>query len=228
MIAGAASLAGGGAYLSGAIGAGEYYDMPSAEISAKLAQMPLPEELGNSTSPGDQLQLVELHATSEKVQWQLLLGGNTLADVDANLAPTWTGGTRVSIDFRAAPEGESNQQIVSSLPLDTEFMDRVIELAIGEQADSYLENRPFDRHKLMSAVAGYTATHPDKALEFRKRVNEMDVHSPHRDDPDDYAARDYGAEDYAASRDTFDPSYGRGTPARGTPATPDGAGWKGN
>jgi hypothetical protein len=215
LIAGAASLAGGGAYASGAIGSGEYYAMAPAQVSARLADMPLPDKL-TEADPEGQLQLITIHATEQKVNWQLLLAGNKLADVDADLVPTWSGGTRVSIDFRPRPEGELNQQLASALPLDDDFLDSVIEMSIGEQADAYLENRPFDENKLKFAVAGYAATHPDKLKAFSQRVQKMAAEPP---SPDTWR-------DAAASESGPDPEFGKAAPARGTPAEPESdSGW---
>lgn len=172
LLAGAASLAGGGAYYGGAFHSGEYYEMAPAEVSEKLQYMQLPEEFTHALGESGMLQFRTLSATSEAVEWDLLLNGHGVAEITAELSPSGSG-TRVAIDFEVL-ESALAQDLAAGTPIDNEFVGEVVEMGFAEQIDSHLDGRPFNKDKLAFALAMHVAANPGKVQAYAKEMQEME------------------------------------------------------
>ncbi len=171
MLAGAASLVGGGAFIGGAFETGEYYEMAPAEVSEKLQYMQLPEEFSRALGDSGMIQFRTLSATSEAVEWDLLLNGHGVAEITAELSPSGSG-TRLSIDFEVL-EGALAQDLSAGTPIDNDFVGEVIEMGFAEQIDSHLDGRPFNSDKLAFAVAMHVAANPDKVQGYVKEMDQL-------------------------------------------------------
>jgi hypothetical protein len=195
LAAGAASLAGGGAYMGGAFERGEYYELAPAEVSEKLDHMQLPPEFEQALGNG-LLQFRNIEATSEQVRWDLLFNGHGLAEITAELSPSGSG-TYVSIAYQVA-ESSLATDLARDTPLDHEVIGDMVEIGFAEQVDSYLEDRPFNQDKVAGAMAWYVMANPTKMQAF---VEEMD-----RMAPDSGAMPDYEdiTRDYAQDAGRFD------------------------
>lgn len=169
IVIGVAAVSGLGTagYVSGAFEGGEYYEMAPADVSAKLAGMTLPEEMQDTTGF---LSMRTAAAGPQQVKWDIVSGGYSIAEIDAFLEPSGSG-TRVSVEF-AMLDGPEKEQIAKVMPLDDEFMGDVIEMALTEQIDATLEDRPFDQRKLALMMTGYVAANPGKIANFQQSVQQ--------------------------------------------------------
>lgn len=167
ILAGTASLLGGGAYLSGAFDRGEYYAMAPADVEARLAGLRFGPELGidqGSTS----IALVLRSRGPRLLRWDLMAGGVRVADVRAHLAPE-APGTRVTIDFRFA-KGDALMGLEED-PL----LNDVARIAMEEKIDSTLDRRAFDTVRVQAKVAAMIAADPAAVARLEARMGESRV-----------------------------------------------------
>ncbi len=163
MLAGGATLLGGGAYASGAFDRGEYYAMDPAAVEARLASLHFGEELGRNEA--DRVKLVLRSSGSAVVRWDLMLEGERVADVRAHLAPE-DAGTRVKVEF-AFTKGDA----LMGLEEDP-FLNEIAEIAMEEKVDSTLDGRAFNTTLVQAKMAAAVAANPQAVANLQKKAQQ--------------------------------------------------------
>ena len=151
LLGGSALVLGGGAYVGGAFEQGEYYAMAPAAVEARLAGVQFGAELGPAEA--DKVKLVLRSRGPGLLRWDLMVEGERVASVRANLAPDGTG-TRVLTEFAFA-KGDALMGLESD-PL----LNEVAEIAMAEKIDSTLDGRAFDRDRVGAKMALVIASDP--------------------------------------------------------------------
>lgn len=172
MLAGGASLLGGGAYLGGAFEQSEYYEMAPVDVEARLAGLQLGPE------SGAEMQLVLRSRGPALLRWDLMAGRDRLAEVRANLSPADTG-TRVSVNFAFA-KGDA----LLGMEEDP-FLNDVAEIAMVEKIDSTLDGRAFNVDVVQAKMAAMFAANPQAIVNMQQSIHdnvskEMDRLAPPR------------------------------------------------
>ena len=144
LLGGSALVLGGGAYVGGAFEQGEYYAMAPAAVEARLAGVQFGAELGPAEA--DKVKLVLRSRGPSLLRWDLMVEGERIASVRANIAPDGAG-TRVLTDFAFA-KGDALVGLESD-PL----LNEVAEIAMAEKIDSTLDGRAFDRDRVGAKMA---------------------------------------------------------------------------
>lgn len=159
MLAGGATLLGGGAYIGGAFDQSEYYSMAPADVEARLAGLQLGDESGSN------FRLVLRSRGPALVRWDLMDGSTRMADVRASLAPDDTG-TRVAVNFEFK-EGEA----LMGLEEDP-FLNEVAEIAMIEKIDSTLEGRAFNVDIVHARMAASIAANPQAVANMQHSIQQ--------------------------------------------------------
>lgn len=178
MLAGGASLLGGGAYLAGAFDGGEYYTMAPSAVEARLAGLNFGSELGTATGQPS-IALVLRSRGPKLLRWDLMAGPDRLGDVRAHLAPESTG-TRVSVDFQFA-KGDALMGLEED-PL----LNDIARIAMEEKVDSVLDGRAFDATRVQAKMAAMVAANPGAVINMQQSLHEnvadeMDRRAPEAD-----------------------------------------------
>lgn len=207
VLAGGASLLGGGAYLGGAFDQGEYYTMAPAAVEARLAGLELGAEAGDFNGETD-IRLVLRSRGPALLRWDIMSGRDRMAEVRANLSPE-DSGTRVSVDFDFKHGGG-----LMGLE-DDPFLNEIAEIAMVEKIDSTLEGRAFDATMMQAKMAAAVAANPQAVANMQKSLQENVAKEL---EEAENAARD-GAYD-GTYVSTHDGAYGSGNTPRPRPAKP--------
>lgn len=194
MLAGGATLLGGGAYASGAFDRGEYYAMNPAAVEARLAGLSFGDE-----AKGANARLVLRSRGPAVVRWDLMLEGDRVADVRAHLAPEETG-TRVQVEF-AFMKGDA----LMGLEEDP-FLNEIAEIAMAEKVDSTLDGRAFNETLVQAKMAAAVAANPQAVANLQ--IKAQQTASDRMKDADD-------ADYYGSSRG----GMGAGKPGEPTVST---------
>jgi hypothetical protein len=197
MLGGSALVLGGGAYVGGAFDQGEYYAMAPAAVEARLASVQFGEELGPAEA--DDIKLVLRSRGPSLLRWDLMIEGERIASVRANLAPDGTG-TRVLTDFAFA-KGDALMGLESD-PL----LNEVAEIAMAEKIDSTLDGRAFNRERVGAKLALVIASDPAAVERLKDRMEETSERRLDRLKDDLEREREYGAPTSSAK-----PTYGKPT-----------------
>lgn len=176
MLAGGASLLGGGAYLAGAFDGGEYYPMAPSAVEARLAGLDFGAEIGMAS--GDPSIALVLRSRGPKLlRWDLMAGPERLGDVRAHLAPESTG-TRVSVDFQFT-KGDAMMGLEED-PL----LNDIARIAMEEKVDSVLDGRAFDATRLQAKLAAKIAADPGALVNMQTTLHENVANEMERMAPD--------------------------------------------
>lgn len=165
------STLGGGAFLFSSPDRGEYYQMNSAEVATRLANAPLPGNMGDDLADGDFSFDRRKHG-ADQVVWEISVSGQRLADFTANLEGEDTG-TRVTVDFKFADSALADAAR-KDLGQGKEFIEAALRLAMLEHVDSTLERRPFDDRKFARDVAGLVMSDPVAVKKYVTRIKELE------------------------------------------------------
>ena len=184
LLGGSALVLGGGAYVGGAFEQGEYYAMAPAAVEARLAGVQFGAELGPAEA--DKVKLVLRSRGPSLLRWDLMVDGERIASVRANIAPDGTG-TRVLTDFAFA-KGDALMGLESD-PL----LNEVAEIAMAEKIDSTLDGRAFDRDRVGAKMALAVASDPAAAQRLKDRMEETGTMRRNRIADDADRQREYGA-----------------------------------
>jgi hypothetical protein len=158
LLAGGASLLGGGAYVGGAFDRGEYYPIAPASVESRLAGLSFGEEGRDADA-----RLVLRSRGPAVVRWDLMIDGKRVADVRAHMEPE-APGTRVDIEFAFTSSAEMKG-------LDTDpFLKDIAEIAMEEKVDSTLDERPFDETRLAAKMMSAVASDPKAFAAFQKKL----------------------------------------------------------
>lgn len=163
IMAGAASLLGGGAYLGGAFEGGEYYPMAPSAVESRLAGLQFGPELGGGGT--EDIRLALRSRGPKLLRWDLMMGGRKTGEVRATLAPDDTG-TRVSVEFQF-----TDSEATLGLENDP-FLNDVAEIAMEEKIDSVLDGRAFDTEIVQAKMAAMIAANPQAVGNMQKSLQE--------------------------------------------------------
>lgn len=169
MFGGAAAVLGGVLYGAGVFDGGEVYNLPVAQVYAKLEYMPMPPELKEHFEPyrGDEVRVDRV--PNESVTWRFTQEGHELAQFRARLSPEGAARTRVNVDFEVGDDAPALEGAVYSGP----FVAKLAEIFMTEQVDSQLENRPYDKLRMAVAVQTYITTHPGEVDGYLANLGSM-------------------------------------------------------
>jgi hypothetical protein len=164
MMAGAATVAGGGAWLGGAFDRGEYYPMAPTAVEARLAGLQLGSEAGDFNGESD-LRLVLRSRGPALLRWDIMAGGDRLAEVRANLAPE-NAGTRVEVEFQFT-DGDT------MVGMDEDpLVNEMAQIAMSEKIDSALEGRAFNVEMVQAKMAAAVASNPQGLVTMQKTLQD--------------------------------------------------------
>lgn len=172
MLMGCCALcAGGGAYMYNNSNAGIDYDGSSTEIHARLAAMPMPEELGDSVQRDGSGSVITDAASPDAVRWRFYIEGAEIGYVTAALRPVDGDTTNVQVEWDPGdglPKGSSARAIAMQ-PL----VEQVAETFMAEQIDATLEDHPFNKRAVGLQLAAYVASHPKEMKQYMARVQAL-------------------------------------------------------
>lgn len=151
-------MLGGGLYATDSLTAGTVYNKPYSRAYAELADMPLLPAAG-AAEPGSGSMVVERGAG--QIGWRIAVGPVEVGRFTARLSPVGADRTRVTVDFAATPVVASENPILTS-----ELMTDFARLAMVEQVDARMENRPPDMREFHMAAARHIQAHPEAMKNF--------------------------------------------------------------
>lgn len=164
MMAGAATVAGGGAWLGGAFDRGEYYPMAPTAVEARLAGLQLGTEAGDFNGESN-IRLVLRSRGPALLRWDIMAGRDQIAAVRANLAPE-NAGTRVYVEFQFT-DGDA------MVGLDEDpLVNEMAQIAMSEKIDSTLEGRAFDAEMVQARMAAAVASNPQGLVTMQKTLQD--------------------------------------------------------
>lgn len=184
LLGGSALVLGGGAYVGGAFEQGEYYNMAPAAVESRLAGVQFGDELGANES--DKIDLVLRSRGPSLLRWDLMVEGERIASVRANIAPDGTG-TRVLTEFAFA-KGDALMGLESD-PL----LNEVAEIAMAEKIDSTLDGRAFNRERVGAKMALAIAADPAAVERLKEKIDKTSDERRDRWEDDLDREREYGA-----------------------------------
>ena len=160
---GALGMLGGGLYATDALTAGTVYDKPYEQAYAELAEMPLLPATGTSVDGSGSIT-VERGAGADQLAdfaWHgrgrpLYRAANQVGAHERSCA----GGVR-----RATPMVDGPNAILQS-----ELMTEFARLAMVEQVEARMENRPPDLREVHLAAARHIQAHPEQVKAFATAV----------------------------------------------------------
>ncbi len=160
ILAGLAALGmlGGGLYATDALTAGTLYEKPYEQAYAELASMPLLPVAGPA-HPGSGSMVVEREPGT--IGWRIAVGSVEVGRFTARLSPAGARRTRVSVEFATSPAQIGVNPILAS-----ELMTNFARLAMVEQVDARLENRPPDMGEIHLAAARHLQANPEQLRAF--------------------------------------------------------------
>ncbi len=179
LLAGSATLLGGGAYVSGAFEQGEYYPMETSAVEARLAGLNFGDE-----ATGAQARLVLRSRGPAVVRWDLMMDGERVADVRAHLAPE-APGTRVRVAF-AFMKGDA----LMGLEEDP-FLNQIAEIAMTEKVDSTLDGRAFNEGLMQAKMAAAIAANPQGLANMQTTLHQNASEEMRRSVEDDFYGNGY-------------------------------------
>lgn len=184
LLGGSALVLGGGAYVGGAFEQGEYYAMAPAAVESRLASVQFGEELGPAEA--DKIRLVLRSRGPSLLRWDLMVEGEKVASVRANLSPDGAG-TRVLTDF-AFTKGDA------LMGLETDpLLNEVAEIAMTEKLDSTLDGRAFNRERVGAKLALVIASDPAAVERLKDKMDESSERRLQRLEEDYERKHEYGA-----------------------------------
>lgn len=155
---GALGMLGGGLYATDSLTAGSVYDKPYAQAYAELETMSL---LPITGAPGSGTGSTVVERGAGTIGWRIALGPVEVGRFTARLTPVGTDRTRVIVDFAATPVASSANPILTS-----ELMANFARLAMVEQVDARMENRPPDMREIHWAAARHLQANPAQMAQF--------------------------------------------------------------
>lgn len=157
----ASGLLVGGVYASGALDAGEVYDLPLSEVRTRLADMPLPMDALHTAGGSNKAQAsIALDETA--VRWRVASGAGGSALFTANLHREGPQRTRVTLDYAPAKSGEKYLDRLTG----TRFLRGFAETSFAQQVDARLEQRPYDRNAALMKFAEEANRDPEAVKEL--------------------------------------------------------------
>lgn len=176
MMAGAASMLGGGAYLGGAFDGGEYYAIPHRTVETRLAMLQFGEEL--SPAERKRISLVLRSRSADMLRWDLMSEGRRMGDVRAYLAADGAG-TRVRVEFQFA-DGQTKLLGLE----DESFVNEFAEILMDEKVDSALDGRTFDESVVEARMAAAVAANPQAFARLEDKIEKREERARERLQPD--------------------------------------------
>lgn len=165
LLGGSALILGTGAYVGGAFDQGEYYAMAPAAVESRLASVQFgDDELGEGEA--NKIDLVLRSRGQTLLRWDVMVEGERMASVRANLTPDGTG-TRVRTDFAFA-KGDALLGLESD-PL----LKEIAEIAMAEKIDSTLDGRAFDRDRVAAKTALVVASDPAAVERLKDKIENV-------------------------------------------------------
>ena len=148
----------GGLYAGGAFDRGKVYDLPIAEVRARLQAVQIPQMAAASATGRDAgLQPV---TNGDQVEWRL--GGPAGATFSAALTRDGPNRTRVLLDYEpASVDGSFGDKLRS-----TRFLRGWAETTFEEEVDARLEGRVADQAQAMRDFAREIASDPEAVREL--------------------------------------------------------------
>ncbi|TAD72008.1 MAG: hypothetical protein EAY70_13680 [Sphingomonadales bacterium] len=159
MLAGTASVLGGGAWLGGAFDQGQYYAMAPADVEMRLAGLQFGPEAGT-----DLRLLLRSHGPG-LLRWDLMSGHERMAEVRANLSPE-NPGTRVAVEFRF-----TGGEVLMGLE-EEPFVNEIAQIAMEEKIDSTLEGRAFNVELVQARMAAHVAADPQALTNMQQKLHD--------------------------------------------------------
>lgn len=161
--AAAASLV--GVHASGVLDRGEVYAKPYSVAYAELATMPVPPEAIGLAGA----EAVEVEERPGRIDWIFRMPGGQTARFSATLSEEDRRHTRVEVEFSAGdPAGDAADRLINS-----DFLRSTARLALAEQVDARLDNRPFNSMKFGQALAEHQKANPQEVERLGHAVGGM-------------------------------------------------------
>lgn len=166
MLALAAPLLGGGAYVTGFFDSGEYHALAPDEVEARLAKITFGPELFLHPGIDAKISMKLQSRSPQQVRWDLAIGDKKAGEVNANLAARGTG-TQVAVDVAFV-----DHDAMAGLHSDP-FMQEFAQAMMAEKVTSTLEDRPFSDEAVASQLAGFLSANPAAIANWQARMIEQ-------------------------------------------------------
>jgi hypothetical protein len=158
----------GGLYASDALTSGQVYDVPLAQAYSELSTMPVPRVFMQAAT-GSGAPAISIRRSAQAIDWQFKVRGQVVATFTAHLSAVGPDRTRVRIEYARGEPLSPELRHLSSASLVRELA----RLAMTEQVEAQLEDRPVDQDRIADALARHAAAHPEQIQEFERAMGEM-------------------------------------------------------
>lgn len=149
----------GGLYAGGAFDRGQVYDLPIAEVRARLAEVQIPQMAADTA--------IHPITAGDSVEWRV--NGAAGATFSAALSSEGPNRTRVKLDYEPARvDGSFGDRLRS-----TRFLRGFAETTFEEEVDARLEGRVADQAQAMRDFAREVAADPEAVRELGLVTQEM-------------------------------------------------------
>ena len=146
----------GGLYAGGAFDRGQVYDLPIAEVRARLDAVQIPQMAAASAGSSATKPV----SAGDAVEWRL--NGRTGAVFSAQLSSEAPGRTRVKLNYEpASVDGSFGDRLLS-----TKFLRGFAETTFAEEVDARLDGRVADQAQAMRDFARQVASDPEAVREL--------------------------------------------------------------
>ena len=173
MLMGCCALCAGGSgvYMYNNSNSGIDYSGSPTQIHARLAAMPMPDELGDAVEADGSGSVVTDAASAGAVRWRFYVEGLEIGNVTAALRPVDSDTTNVQVEWDPGdglPKG-SGARAIAMQPL----VEQVAETFMAEQIDATLEGHPFNKRAVGLQLAAYVASHPKEMKQYMAKVQAL-------------------------------------------------------
>ena len=155
----------GGLYAGGAFDRGQVYELPIAEVRARLATVQIPH-MAAATGTGRSAEIHPL-SSADSIEWRL--NGTSGAVFSARMSSEGPNRTRVTLDYEpASVDGSYGDRLRS-----TQFLRGFAETTFAEEVDARLDGRVADQAQAMRDFARQFASDPEAVRELGLVTQDM-------------------------------------------------------
>lgn len=158
----------GGLYASDALTSGHVYDIPLAQAYGELSTMPVPGVFMQAAT-GTGAPEVSIRRSAQAIDWQFQVHGQSVATFTARLSPEGPDRTRVRVEYTLGEPLSPELRHLTSATLVRELA----RIAMTEQVEAQLEDRPVDQDRIADALARHAAAHPEQVQDFEHAMGDM-------------------------------------------------------
>jgi hypothetical protein len=159
---------GGGLYAGGILSSGEVYDLPVADVRARLMSLPLSPEVLKIAGGSDSSE-VDVVVGSSSITWSIPTGGPRAATFTAKFRAEGPSRTRVTVGYANGVSPTSLEDRLTS----TKFLRSYAESSFAEEVDARLDGRPVDQAKAQHDFALRVAADPEQIRELGRASQSM-------------------------------------------------------